>query len=122
MVKCPECPKEFKNAAGLSGHLRQIHGQSGRLSQSVPVDLLERIGAALEHSDGESSDLGALRKELEAVSKSQNEALLKLEEQVKAVAESSTFFGGLVKVGAIAGGGYFLWRVLSNVKVNEAAK
>ena len=126
MVKCPECEKELKDNAGLSGHLRMVHGQSGKLSESVPADLLERIGAALEHLDGgRSSELEELRKEVEAASEGQGEVLKQLEEQLRVVASStvaSRAWEIVGKLGVAGGVGYLLVRMLSAVEENKRAK
>jgi len=56
MLQCPEpgCERQFKNAAGLSGHLRQIHGKGGKMSVSVPI-----------------ADFAALQKDVESLGKHQ---------------------------------------------------
>ena len=78
MLQCPEpgCERQFKNAAGLSGHLRQIHGKGGKMSVSVPI-----------------ADFAALQKDVESLGKHQGEILQKLEEG-KAQAEGASFGWG----------------------------
>mgnify|MGYP000430346945 CR=1 FL=1 len=65
MLKCPECGREFKNKAGLSGHLRQVHGQPGR-NAKVPADTLEKIQGKLDQYDGNLRGLQEAIRRLEA--------------------------------------------------------
>ena len=65
MLKCPECGREFKNKAGLSGHLRQVHGQPGR-NAKVPADILEKIQGKLDQYDGNLRGLQEAIRRLEA--------------------------------------------------------
>lgn len=65
MLKCPECGREFKNRAGLSGHLRLAHGQQAR-NAKVPADTLERIQGKLEQYDGSLRRLQEAIRRLEA--------------------------------------------------------
>jgi len=65
MLKCPQCGREFKNRAGLSGHLRLAHGQQAR-NAKVPADTLERIQGKLDQYDGNLRGLQEAIRRLEA--------------------------------------------------------